>query len=65
MVKFWQKRACNYVHPFRRENTRGFRRKTINLHVELVSDEKVRITAAALHAEESGDKESDDHPDSY
>jgi hypothetical protein len=38
MVKFWQKRACNYANPFMRENTRGYRRKTVNLHVELVSD---------------------------
>ena len=40
MVKFWQKRACNYANPFMRENTRGYRRKTVNLHVELVSDDK-------------------------
>jgi hypothetical protein len=39
VVKFWQKRACNYANPFMRENTRGYRRKTVNLHVELVSDE--------------------------
>jgi hypothetical protein len=38
VVKFWQKRACNYANPFMRENTRGYRRKTVNLHVELVSD---------------------------
>jgi hypothetical protein len=28
-----------------RENTRGFRRKTVNLHVELVSDESKGILA--------------------
>jgi hypothetical protein len=39
VVKFWQKRACNYANPFMRENTRGYRRKTVNLHVELVSDD--------------------------
>jgi hypothetical protein len=38
VVKFWQKRARNYANPFMRENTRGYRRKTVNLHVELVSD---------------------------
>jgi hypothetical protein len=38
VVKFWQKRAWNYANPFMRENTRGYRRKTVNLHVELVSD---------------------------
>jgi hypothetical protein len=40
VVKFWQKRAWNYANPFMRENTRGYRRKTVNLHVELVSDER-------------------------
>jgi hypothetical protein len=45
VVKFWQKRACNYANPFMRENTRGFRRKTVNLHVELVSDESKGILA--------------------
>ncbi len=38
-MEFRQKRACNYANPFMRENTRGYRRKTVNLHVELVSDE--------------------------
>jgi hypothetical protein len=38
VVKFWQKRAWNYANPFMRENTLGYRRKTVNLHVELVSD---------------------------
>jgi hypothetical protein len=38
VVKFWQKRVGNYANPFMRENTRGYRRKTVNLHVELVSD---------------------------
>jgi hypothetical protein len=51
VVKFWQKRACNYANPFMRENTRGYRRKTVNLHVELVSDEVVTIEKASPNEE--------------
>jgi hypothetical protein len=49
VVKFWQKRACNYANPFMRENTRGYRRKTVNLHVELVSD----VSPGATHQPET------------
>jgi hypothetical protein len=51
VVKFWQKRACNYANPFLRENTRGYRRKTVNLHVELVSDVPPQTSSIAARGE--------------
>jgi hypothetical protein len=38
VVKFCLKRACNYENNFMRKITCSFTRKTLNIHVELVSD---------------------------
>mgnify|MGYP000609429279 CR=1 FL=1 len=38
VVKFGKNRACNYACSFMHRIKRGFMRKTVNLHVELVAD---------------------------